>query len=58
MQNNNNKFYFDENSTAMLILKNRDLTGQYAIVVGANRGVGKFFRFGYRKTAIIDFILN
>ncbi|CAF0728362.1 unnamed protein product [Brachionus calyciflorus] len=32
--------FFNENLTALDLIKNRDLTGFYAIVIGANRGVG------------------
>jgi hypothetical protein len=31
---------FNENSTALDIVKSRDLTGWNAIVTGANRGIG------------------
>jgi hypothetical protein len=33
--------FYDDNSTAIQLIKSRDLTGYNAIVVGANRGVGK-----------------
>ncbi|RNA38788.1 WW domain-containing oxidoreductase, partial [Brachionus plicatilis] len=39
-ENQMKTFYFDENSTALDLIKNRDLSGKFAIVVGANRGVG------------------
>lgn len=31
---------FDASSTALQVLQGRDLTGQYAIVTGANTGIG------------------
>jgi hypothetical protein len=34
---------FNENSTALDIVKSRDLTGWNAIVTGANRGIGIHF---------------
>ena len=34
---------FNENSTALDVVKSRDLTGWSAIVTGANRGIGKHF---------------
>ena len=33
---------FDSNSTALQVLKGRDLTGQYALITGANSGLGKW----------------
>lgn len=32
---------FGDYTTALDVIKNRDFTGQNAIVTGANRGVGK-----------------
>lgn len=32
---------FDGSSSAMQVLLGRDLTGQYAVVTGANSGIGK-----------------
>ncbi len=33
---------FDGGSTAQQVLMGRDLTGQYAIVTGANSGIGRY----------------
>lgn len=33
---------FDGNSTALQVVQGQDLSGKYAIVTGANSGIGKF----------------
>ena len=40
-KNSEVKQRFDGGSTAMQVLLGRDLSGQYAIVTGANSGIGK-----------------
>ena len=34
---------YDASSTAMQVVQDRDLTGQYAIITGANSGLGLYF---------------
>ena len=38
------KLQYDTSSTAMAVLRGRDLTGKTAIVTGANSGIGKRMR--------------
>ena len=39
---------FDGYSTALSVLQGRDLSGKYAIVTGANSGVGKLTNVGHQ----------
>lgn len=46
-------FEIDENSTALDLIRDRDLSGKYAIVVGANRGVGMKIKKNYYLKQIL-----